>query len=648
MKTTILKYITVTFAAGAMLLAGCNDLDQEPTNKFTDKAFWTSPERANMVLNMAYNQMFGHDKIWQDEALSDNLYEQRGNPDTRTIRMGQATPNTGLFRSEWKWVFEGVKTCNVFMNFVDEVPGMDPERLAGMKAQIRFIRAFLYFRLANFYGDIPFFLQDISLEESRRVSRTPYPEVMSALHRELDEIVGDLPTRDELKADDNGRITKAAAMVLKARMYMYENVQRTGNSVSDNMRKAADICDKLIHEQGTYGTYSLLTQGSGDGIPAYEYLFTSAAEYNSEVILDYAAVELNKQWSTLYSMVPLTMGANLCQKAPTRALVDSYLNADGSVPADKTVYANRDPRLTPTVVYNGYVWKDRNDKGEYVTKGTINVTSGNDKAGTDNGSPTGFYTRKYFDTTHGKNLEMWTNIIMMRYADVLLMYAEAKAYLNEMDAAVWNETIKPIRQRAGLSGTDFPSSGDYTQIVRDERRVELALEGLRYFDLIRWITGREFRTVSAVSARNQRAHLAVEDHAAITGELDDGVKYFINPSYSNLEEKVPTRRLLWPKSLECNLKLTGTKGYFSCDFFDRHIYIVGNRYVSPDRLIVDGTPRLPGDPADSLIGSFVAAIAGERKRPETTLEDSYAAIRVMNAAYESIRLEREITLEATR
>ena len=510
MKTTILKYITVTFAAGAMLLAGCNDLDQEPTNKFTDKAFWTSPERANMVLNMAYNQMFGHDKIWQDEALSDNLYEQRGNPDTRTIRMGQATPNTGLFRSEWKWVFEGVKTCNVFMNFVDEVPGMDPERLAGMKAQIRFIRAFLYFRLANFYGDIPFFLQDISLEESRRVSRTPYPEVMSALHRELDEIVGDLPTRDELKADDNGRITKAAAMMLKARMYMYENVQRTGNSVSDNMRKAADICDKLIHEQGTYGTYSLLTQGSGDGIPAYEYLFTSAAEYNSEVILDYAAVELNKQWSTLYSMVPLTMGANLCQKAPTRALVDSYLNADGSVPADKTVYANRDPRLTATVVYNGYVWKDRNDKGEYVTKGTINVTSGNDKAGTDNGSPTGFYTRKYFDTTHGKNLEMWTNIIMMRYADVLLMYAEAKAYLNEMDAAVWNETIKPIRQRAGLSGTDFPSSGDYTQIVRDERRVELALEGLRYFDLIRWINYKDSKSQGVIDLLNGAVYGAKE------------------------------------------------------------------------------------------------------------------------------------------
>ena len=91
MKTSIFKYITVAVAAGAMWLAGCNDLDQEPTNKFTDKAFWTSPERANMVLNMAYSQMYSHDKMFQDEALSDNMYEQRGNPDTRTIRTGQAT-----------------------------------------------------------------------------------------------------------------------------------------------------------------------------------------------------------------------------------------------------------------------------------------------------------------------------------------------------------------------------------------------------------------------------------------------------------------------------------------------------------------------------------------------------------------------------
>ncbi len=503
MKTTILKHITVAVFAGAMCLVGCNDLDQEPTNKYTDKAFWTSPERANMVLNMAYNQMYSHDKIFQDEALSDNMYEQRGDPDTRVIRTGQSTPNTSLFHNEWQWIFQGVKTCNVFMTFVDDVPGMDAGQLAYMKAQIRFIRAFLYFRLACFYGDIPFFLKDISLEESRRMSRTSYVEVMSALHRELDEIIPDLPKRDDLSSEDNGRITKAAAMVLKARMYLYENTQRTGNSVAENMRKVADICDELIHNQAEHGSYSLLTRGNDEGyLSPYEYLFTSGAEYNSEVILDYAAVELDKQWNMLYSMVPITAGANLCQRVPSKALVDSYKMSDGSTPTNLNSYTGRDPRLQYSVACNGSDWYDLNENGEYVRKFTLDVTSGTDKAGTSNGSPTGFYIRKYFDPNHGKNLEMWTNIIMMRYADVLLMYAEAKAYLNELDATVWNETIRPIRERAGVGGVEFPTSGDYTQIVRDERRVELAFEGLRYFDLIRWINYKDERSTAVADLLN--------------------------------------------------------------------------------------------------------------------------------------------------
>ena len=154
------------------------------------------------------------------------------------------------------------------------------------------------------------------------------------------------------------------------------------------------------------------------------------------------------------------------------------------------------------------------------------------------------------------------------------------------------------------------------------------------FDLIRWITGREFKKVFAVSAKNQRDHLRVEDHVAITGELDDGTKVFINPSYSNLEEKVPTRRLLWPKSLECNLKITGSEGYYATDYFDKHVYVVGNNYVSPDRLIVNGSNRIKFD--NGMMGCFIDCIRGERDKPESTLEDGIAAVKVMNAAYESI------------
>jgi predicted dehydrogenase len=165
------------------------------------------------------------------------------------------------------------------------------------------------------------------------------------------------------------------------------------------------------------------------------------------------------------------------------------------------------------------------------------------------------------------------------------------------------------------------------------------------FDLIRWISGSEFKKVFAMSSKNQRDHLRVEDHVAITGELDDGTKVFINPSYSHLEEKVATRRLLWPKSLECNLKITGSKGYYAADFYDKHTYIVGKNYVSPDRLIVEGTGHIRLDKDDSMMGCFIACIRGERKKPESTLEDGIAAVKVMNAAYKSVYQNKVIELK---
>ena len=164
------------------------------------------------------------------------------------------------------------------------------------------------------------------------------------------------------------------------------------------------------------------------------------------------------------------------------------------------------------------------------------------------------------------------------------------------------------------------------------------------FDLVRWITGLEFREVYAMSARNQRKHLKVEDHVAVTGKLDGGVPFFINPSYSNLEEQVPARRLLWPKSLECNLKITGEKGYYAADFFDKPLYAVGRHCPSPDRLIVDMAPRPGLNPGNTLAGSFAACVRGERSAPESTLADGLNAVRIMNAAYDSIYRDSVVSL----
>jgi predicted dehydrogenase len=158
------------------------------------------------------------------------------------------------------------------------------------------------------------------------------------------------------------------------------------------------------------------------------------------------------------------------------------------------------------------------------------------------------------------------------------------------------------------------------------------------FDLIHWITGYEIKKVFAISGRNQRDYLKVEDHVAITGELDNGIKFFINPSYSKFEEKMEPNanyRFLSPNILEAAVKITGSKGYAAVDYFDKHIYILGNKYErAPNRLFVERAPRTPYKEQDLLM-SFALAVRGKRK-VESSAEDGLRAIRAMNAAYKSI------------
>ncbi len=162
------------------------------------------------------------------------------------------------------------------------------------------------------------------------------------------------------------------------------------------------------------------------------------------------------------------------------------------------------------------------------------------------------------------------------------------------------------------------------------------------FDLIPWLTGKNIVSVQAVSAPNQRQHLAVEDHAAVTGILENETIFFINPSYSNLEENVQERRLLWPKSLECNLKITGEKGYFSCDYFDRPSFILAPEGAAPNRLLVNPTPRHNKKTVLDQFYDIISGVSAEK----VSLEENFAAIRTMNAAYDSIYYGKEIIPEA--
>lgn len=463
-------------------------MDNPPKDSFTDSSFWTTEEKAQYMLNMAYSQMYDAGMMWRDERLGDNVMEGRLNTSTRMIRNGQAQATTGLFESEWAGRYGCLKTCNLFLEKVDNVP-MSDEKKNRMKAEIRYIRAATYLRLVTFYGDVPFFTKQISLSEANTIARTPRAEVMAFIHQELQEIADVLPSKDNLPAAERGRITKGAVAMLDARAYLYDS----------DWANVVTRCEQLIDNQATWGQYSLY--------PEYIKLFTQDAEYNAEVIMDCSYVPSVRTWGDMLDMAPLSIGARVNSTAPTRSLVDSYYTINGqSINDDNSwnryqPYANRDPRLQATVVYNGYPWSDLVDddtKDHIIWTNPSDATDSNNQdkysGNNANQSPTGYYVRKYYDEKHENNLASATNIITMRYADVLLMYAEAKNELGQLDATVWDKTMKLVRQRAGFTastGANFPGSSqdELRETIRHERRVELALEGLRWFDIQRWKIG---------------------------------------------------------------------------------------------------------------------------------------------------------------
>jgi hypothetical protein len=470
-------------------ISACKKLDLLPTDRFTDANYWTTTEKANNVLNSAYSQISNSGYFFSMEAMSDNAYNGRGdNNGVASLAAGTYDASLGRLKNEWRDHYTGIKTCNIFLENVDRVTSMDANLKARMKAEARFIRAWHYYMLETWWGDVPLIEKDLTIEESKTIARTPKAQVVAFILKELDDAAAALPVNTAYAEGDRGRVTKGAAIALKARVLLYES--RWADVVTE--------CEKLIGNTAN-GNYALFN--------SYEGLFLPQNEYNSEVIFDlqYMPPTLNgntRFYTDFRDMAPISVGGRLNAIAPTQELVDSYPMLNGKLPRESgsnydenNPYVNRDPRLTNTVVYHLYQWKkpDNSLKTIYTKPGTDPDPAKFDEyspGGTS--SPTGYYTRKYYDpTSNTADFGSGLNLILIRYADVLLMYAEAKMELGQLNAGVWDRTIKPIRARAGFteaSALNFPAVGAQAlrDIVRNERRVELAMEGLRIFDIRRW------------------------------------------------------------------------------------------------------------------------------------------------------------------
>tara|TARA_R110002049_G_scaffold307720_2_gene509195 strand:+ start:17151 stop:18704 length:1554 start_codon:yes stop_codon:yes gene_type:complete len=485
---------------------GCSNLDLAPLDARSELTFWKADADAKIFLNSMYADIWNANAYLYFGTLSDDAYTRV--EDYRNIGNGNYDASNGLVTGTWSNRYEGIRRANIFMNNIDNVEDITEKNRTSYKAQARFIRALHYFYLVELYGDVPLVLDEISIEESLQLVRTDKSIITDFIYDELATAIGNLSETDEA-----GRIIKGAAIAFKSRVHLYNG----------EYTEAASLASQLFNK------YTLF--------PDYGGLFQTQNENNSEIILSLQYIPIDREHNNQYSLIPPSQ-SGYANFSPLQELVDSYLTINGLEITDSasgydedSPYVNRDPRLGATIIYNGHSWT--NFDGSQTTIDTSPGAEPNGYNYSSNTTQTGYYVAKYFDINARNQTNSGLDLILIRYAEVLLNYAEAKNELGTFTEQDWNMTIKPIRERAGLIGQalDFPGNGQalLRSIIRNERRVEFAFEaGHRFFDIRRW---KLAETVNSGWVHGFKTDESLEDNGYIRVDFRtfDSAKHYLWP-----------------------------------------------------------------------------------------------------------------------
>jgi hypothetical protein len=501
------RYSLTILALVAVVFSACQKMEDRPLEKTTEDYLWDPNDptgtNAGYFLNNIYADLpTGYNRIGSNLlcAASDDAVPSADNTAIATFTNGgySATSNDD---NSWAANYESIRKCNLFVSNIDKVifKGVDNiQQGVYWKAENRFLRAMFYYELIKRYGGVPL-LGDrvLTINDDLKLPRNSYEECVNYIVSECDAVFPNLRSDqfNNINASNFGRITKMVALTLKAKTLLYA-ASPLNNPTNDQnkWRKAKNALAEVIR----YGE----TDGYG-----LEASFTNVflARQNKEIILAYQRgvtfdVETNNAPIGYVSGNTTSNG----RTSPTQELVDSFttskglpINVDvksGSNPTGynpNAPYANRDPRLDYTVFRNGSQWLGRSVE---------TFTGGRDRpGGSRTQTKTGYYMSKFMGNFAGTSAyaNQTHNFPILRYTDVLLMFAEAK---NEVDGpgsgtdSVYNY-IRAIRARAGIAVgsapntygvTDGLSQSQMRQLIRNERRVEMAFEEQRFWDIRRW------------------------------------------------------------------------------------------------------------------------------------------------------------------
>ena len=494
---------TVCLAGSLALLSACEDwLEIEPKDRFGDTTVWGSEENADMFLNDIYNQLPHLNNETQNlDQYSDNSYVGAEWMNARTtIYTGALSPTSWIPGpwDMWKWgrqnnddakgQYERIRSCNLFITKVTE-SDFSAEYKKERLAEVRFLRAWFYHYLWMAYGGVPIITEVLDNNVSTDIfyPRETAQKTFEFIDKELDEIKDDLPPRRS--GSDLGRASKGAILTLKGWVELF-HASELRNPGKDKKRwEAAAATLKDVIDLQVYHLQ-----------PTILDLWTEATNNNDEVIFDFQMSKQNggRREGLFGPVFVKGVQSSWGNMQPTQELVDDYCMANGLPITDpasgynkNNPYKNREKRFYQSILYDGSMWQGE----EIITRVGVGSPNEIDTSSDSDVTNTGYYTRKTIDESvnGADNLQMsngMANYIFFRYADVLLMYAEASLEAGDKPTAI--EYLDMVRTR----GDNMPSIGDtYPQgitenqlreIIRRDRRIELAFEDKRWWDILRW------------------------------------------------------------------------------------------------------------------------------------------------------------------
>lgn len=517
--------------AGLLLMTSCTDsYENFPVDQFTEEYVFSKTDsmgvQALNLLNSTYNLLDnGHNGIggdYLDAASDDAISINQNDPDVYKLAIGRFTANSRVnSHMGWGKYYEGIRKANIIINNIDVVPfkntftnfnGEQKKLNHTVKAEARFLRTYFYFELVKRYGAVPLLMDSVyKLGDDMELPRNTFEECISYMVDELDSIKYDLRSVSMPDAAVYGHAaTIEAAMALKSRILLYaasplfnENPVSTDDPAqkalvgyesynAERWKAAADAAKEFMNTFGPAGRKTVDLAKNQMGI----FLSFYSPSVNPELIF-FRQGGQSKEVETKNG--PLGFSGNSIGNGrtnPTQNLVDAFPMKDGKPVGESTLYPfnpqkpydNRDPRLSLAVLYNGSKWLGR--VLETYRGGANNPTNSAEY------TRTSYYMRKFMGnfsnaTEYSNGYHLW---VIFRYAEILLNYAEAQnEYLDAPSQEVYDALIQLRKRVAIAAGSDKlyglkanMTKEEMREAIQNERRIEMAFEEQRYWDIRRW------------------------------------------------------------------------------------------------------------------------------------------------------------------